>query len=102
MSALSRRPSGLSRDQLGFHRARVFVGQRCALGPTLVVPLWTVWKEYQAFGQRNGFEAEACHLRRLLDEAPWAEVRERPEARGRLKTIVMGVGLRPTAPTDPA
>lgn len=96
MSALSRRPSGLSQDALGAHRARVFVGQRCRLGPTLVVPLWLLWKEYEAFGARNGFEARACDLRRLMDEAPWAEVVERPHARGRLKTVVRGVGM--TAP----
>lgn len=98
MSALSRRPGGLTRDELGRHRARVFIGQRCVLGRSLVVPLWTVWKEYEAFGLRNGFVAEAGHLRALLDDAEWAEVVERPQARGRLKTIVRGVGLRPTAP----
>jgi hypothetical protein len=85
-------------DTLGLHRARVFVGHRCALGETLVVPIWTVWKEYQAFGARNGFQARAKDLRRLFDEAPWATVVERPQARGRLKTIVVGVGLRPVAP----
>lgn len=96
MSQLARRPGGLTADQLGRHRARIFVGERCALGETLVVPLWTVWKEYQAFADRMGFTAEAVHLRRLLDEAPWAEVVERPQARGRLKTIVRGLGLLPS------
>jgi hypothetical protein len=85
-------------DGVGRHRARVFVGQRCVLGETLVVPLWTVWKEYEAFGSRNGFVARARDLRLLFDEAPWATVLERPQARGRLKTVVCGVGLRPTAP----
>lgn len=94
MSSLSRRPAGLTGDDLGLHRARVFVGQRCVLGATLVVPLWTVWKEYQAFGVRNGFEAEAVHLRRLMEEASWAEVVDRPNARGLLKALVKGVGLR--------
>lgn len=98
MSQLDRRPSGLSQDELGLHQARVFIGQRCKLGDTLVVPLWTLWKEFQAFGVRNGFQANPRLLRRLLDEAPWAEVVERPRARGRLKTIVNGVGLLPQAP----
>lgn len=97
MSELARHPGGLSRDDVGRHYARTFVGRRCALGPTLVVPLWTVWKEYEAFMARNGREARAIDLRRLLDEAPWAEVVERPMARGKLKTIVRGLGLRPTA-----
>ena len=95
MGELARRPAGLTRDELGRHYARVFVGRRCALGPSLVVPLWTVWKEYEAFLTRNGLEARAIDLRRLLDEAPWAKVVERPHARGRLKTIVKGVGLLP-------
>lgn len=98
MSDLARRPGGLTHEELGRHRARVFVGQRCALGSSLVVPLWLLWKEYQEFGCQKGFEAEAIHLRRLLDEVPWAEVVERPHARGRLKTIVRGVGMLPTAP----
>lgn len=104
MTALERRPSGLTRDELGEHYARVFVGRRCALGPTLVVPLWLVWKEYEAFAARNGFQGRAKDLRQLLDAAPWAEVVERPQARGRLKTIVKGVGLRPAAssPMRPA
>lgn len=95
---LARRPGGQTAEQAGIHRARVFVGRRCVLGHTLVCPLWTVWQEYQAFGERNGFEAEAGHLRRLLDAAPWAEVVERPKARGRLKTIVRGMGLKPNGP----
>lgn len=97
--SLARRPAGMGRADLGQHRARTFVGQRCVLGPSLVVPLWTLWQEYQAFGARNGFEAEAADLRRLLDEAPWARVVERPKARGRLKTVVHELGLKPTAPS---
>lgn len=92
--AISRRPAGLTRDELGLHCARVFIGARCSLGPTLVMPLWLLWKEYEAAGAEEGFEARAIDLRRLLDAAPWAEVRERPHARGRLKAIVSGVGLK--------
>lgn len=95
MGDLARRPSGLTAKELGHHRARVFVGRHCVLGPTLVIPLWTVWQSYQGFASRNGFDPEASHLRSLLDEAPWAEVVERPQARGRLKTIVKGLGLKP-------
>lgn len=98
MADLARRPAGLTRDELGRHCARAFVSARCSVGSTLVVPLWTVWKEYEAFAERSGVEARAIDLRRLLDEAPWAQVVERPQARGRLKTIVRGMGLLPTAP----
>lgn len=95
--SLSRRPGGLTEEELGRHRARVFLGKHAVLGPTLVIPLWTVWQAYQGFAERNDFKPVAADLRSLLDEAPWAEVVERPLARGKLKTIVRGLGLRPTA-----
>ncbi len=82
-------------------RARVFIGQCCALGPTLVMPTWVLWTEFKAFGQRNGFPACSASLRGLLDEAPWAEVVERPEARGRFKSIVRGVGMKAPREPDP-
>lgn len=97
MSVLSRRPAGLTDDELGRHRARVFLGQACVLGPSLVVPLRTLWECYQTWCADRSVPADSGHLRALLDEAPWAEVVERPLARGRLKTIVRGVGVRPTA-----
>jgi hypothetical protein len=95
---LSRRPAGLKGRDLGVHRARVFVGQRCVLGSTLVVPTMVLWREFQTWAAANGFEPCAAALRQLLDTSPWAEVVERPEARGRFKSIVRGVGMKPTAP----
>lgn len=94
MQSLERRPSGLTKQELAEHRARVFLGTRCVLGTTLVMPLWLLWKEYEAWGQASGFTPTARELRKLLDEAPWAEVEERPNARGRFKSIVKGVGMR--------
>ena len=86
---------------LDAHRARVFVGRRCVLGASLVMPTWLLWKEFEAFGRENGFAACSAALRGLLDEAPWAEVVERPEARGRFKSIVRGVGMAaPRSPTS--
>jgi hypothetical protein len=94
--ALSRRSAGLKGADLDRHRARCFIGQRCVLGSSLVVPTMILWRQFKEYGEANGFEACARSLRSLLDEVPWAEVVERPEARGRFKSIVRGVGIRPT------
>lgn len=99
---LARRPSGLTRAELGEHRARCFIGQQCVLGSSLVVPGMVLWRAFLSYGQANGFKADPAALRSLLDRAPWAEVVERPQARGKLKSIVRGVGLKPTALPDPA
>ena len=99
---LARRPGGLKGRDLDGHRARCFVGQRCVLGSSLVVPGMILWHEFQKYGGDNGFRACAAALRQLLDQSPWAEVVERPEARGRFKSIVRGVGLKPTALSGPA
>jgi hypothetical protein len=95
MPELSRRPAGLKGAELDRHRARCFIGQRCVLGSSLVVPTKWLWREFQRYGRENGFVACSAALRSLLDDAPWAEVAEHPEARGRLKSITRGVGLRP-------
>jgi hypothetical protein len=98
MVSLEDRPGGLTLSELQEHRARVYVGRRCVLGSTLVVPLWTVWIDFQGFAKRNGFQADARALRSVFDKASWAEVIERPQARGKLKTIVKGVGIKPMVP----
>lgn len=91
---LSRRPSGLTPPQLGEHYARVFVGERCTLGPTLVMPLRLLWREYRPWAVHRGWTPTAQELRSLLESVPWAEVQERG-GRGRFRTVVLGVGLRP-------
>jgi hypothetical protein len=99
---LNRRPAGLKGPELATHVARCFIGQRCALGSSLVIPTMLLWHEFQRWAKENGEHACSAALRRLLDEAPWAEVVDRPEARGRFKSIVRGVGVRPsTAREDP-
>jgi hypothetical protein len=90
---LTRRPAGLTKAELDEHHARVFVGQCCVLGSSLVMPTMLLWRAFKAFGDRNGFVACSGALRRLLDDAPWAEVVEMPHARGHLKSIVKGVGM---------
>lgn len=92
MTDPQRRPSG--RVEGGFF-VRAFVGARCSLGSTLVVPMRTLWDCYRDWCAEQGVEASSADLRRTLDDAPWAEVVERPQARGRLKTVVRGVGVRP-------
>lgn len=91
-----RRPAGLTPWELAEHYARCFVGQRCVLGSTLVVPFEVLFASYQGWC-RTELEAwvpSRRELRDLLDKAPWAEVVDRPHARGALKTIVRGVGCR--------
>ena len=95
-----RRPGGLTPWELAEHYARCFVGQRCVLGPTLVVPFEVLFASYQDWC-RTELEAwvpSRRELRDLLDAAPWAEAVDRPRARGALKTIVRGVGCAPVAP----
>lgn len=74
-------------------QVRAFVGSRCALGPTLVVPLRVLWHEYRDWCVRTGHEARPQDLRAELERAPWARVQER--AFGLLRTVVHGVGVRP-------
>lgn len=102
MRDISRRPAGLKGKALDISCVRVFIGKRCILGPTLVVPMRTLFDEYSAWCKLQGISPDSAAFRAVLDEAAWATVVERPEARGRLKAIVQGVGVRPTAPNpDP-
>lgn len=97
----SRLPNQMSAASVeGLAMARLFVGRRCVLGATLVVPLGVLWREYRAWASSIGAEGavQAADLRTALEVAPWANVVSRPHARGRFKTLVEGVGLRPTAP----
>lgn len=97
-----RRPGGLTPWELAERHARRFVGQRCVLGATLVVPLEVLFRSYQAWclAQGDGWVPSRRELRDLLDKSPWAEVADSPRARGDLKAIVRGVGCRPMAPSS--
>jgi hypothetical protein len=102
MRDLNRRPAGVRGYELNKSCARIFFGNCCTLGPTLVVPMRTLFDEYSAWCKRNDIKPDSSAFRAVLDEAHWATIVERPEARGRLKAIVQGVGVRPTAPNpDP-
>jgi hypothetical protein len=72
--------------------ARRFIGARCQLGATLVVPMGVLWREFKGWTPN----ASAEGLRAALELAPWAAVVERPRARGRFRTVVMGIGFRAT------
>lgn len=80
-------------------RMRDFAGEHCVLGPTLVVPLFVLWRSYRAYCERLGADADADPkaFRAWLTLAPWARVEEHPRG-GLRRTVVHGVGLRSTAP----
>jgi hypothetical protein len=102
LEALSAHPSGLTPIERGHHYARTFIGSRCVLGRTLVVPFEVLFLEYRAWIRAaNGWVAGRRELREVLDGAPWAKVVDRPKARGHLKAVVMGVGVAPMAPGTP-
>lgn len=96
---LNRRPSG-SDQFLDEQCFKAFLSQRCVLGPTLVVPMRTLFSEYQGWCLTMKIDASSKAFRSVLDNASWAEVVERPEARGRFKAIVKGIGIMP-APQTP-
>ncbi len=91
--SLARRPSGLTPQQLGEHHARVFIGERCVLGSTLVMPLRFLWRAYKPWCLQRDWTPTVNELRSLLEASPWAAVEERG-GRGRFRTVVLGVGLR--------
>lgn len=72
---------------------RRFIGQRCVLDPQLVCPLRLVWRAYQDWARPLSIRPSAVALRALLDASPWARVEERA-GRGRIRTVVHGLGLR--------
>lgn len=81
-------------------RVRDFVGEHCVLGQSLVVPLFVVWRSYQAYCEQLGAHADADSqvFRAVLDAAPWVRVEERPKSKGLRRTIVHGLGVKSTAP----
>lgn len=81
-----------TREQLVM--ARRFVGQRCLLDPQLVVPMRLLWRGFQDWSRPHGLRPSAVALRLLLDASPWARVEEL-RGRGRIRTVVHGLGLRP-------
>lgn len=95
MRDINRRPAGLKGKGLDESCFRAFVGQRCVLGPTLVVPMRTLFDEYASWCLTMRIEPSSAAFRAVLDDAAWATVIERPEARGRFKAIVQGVGILP-------
>lgn len=99
MNNLARHPAGFTKAEQGQHRARTFIGQRCVIGASLVVPAWPLWIAYEQYCRENGLlDGNPKELRALIDSSPWGEWIELPNARGKLKAIVKGVGLR--APED--
>lgn len=72
--------------------ARRFVGQRCLLDPQLVVPMRLLWIEFRKWSKLRGHHPSAIALRLLFEASPWARVEER-EGRGRIRTVVHGVGI---------
>lgn len=91
----ARRPSGMTFEERQVYMAKLFIGQRCVLGASLVMPLRLLWREYLHWCTTyHDYNPHAGTFRRVLEEAPWACVEER-SGRGTFKTVVMGVGLKP-------
>jgi len=74
-------------------RALRFIGERCVIGPNLVVPLRVLWREYERWADEQALpDPQPRDLKAALD-APWATVSE-PKGRGRMRTVVHGVGFK--------
>lgn len=69
--------------------ANRFLGLRCAFGRSLVIPMRVLWREYRRWSP----SASAVGLRVALELQPTVAVVENPSARGRLKTLVLGIGV---------
>ena len=74
-----------------------FVGQRCVLDPKLVSPMRSLWSGFVEWGREHRVAPSAVALRAVLAAAPWASVCE-VAGRGRIRCLVMGVGLRARPP----
>lgn len=83
-------------ESLAEAQVRKFIGERCALGLSLVIPLRVLWRSYKEWCEEWGLEADAGELRDFLLARSWAEV-VGPRGTGSIRTIVRGVGLLPTA-----
>ena len=83
-------------ESLAEAQVRKFVGERCTLGVSLVIPLRVLWRSYKEWCEEWGLEADAGELRDFLLTRSWAEV-VGPRGSGAIRTIVRGVGLLPTA-----
>lgn len=90
-----RRPSGLTVSETNGLIFRQFVHDRCALGESLVVPLMILWHEFEEYSEDLDWFGSAAHFRSALEKAPWCTVENRPNARGKFKTVVMGLGVQP-------
>jgi hypothetical protein len=87
--------AGATEAERSAAQVRLWVGVRCALGPTLVVPLRLLWRDYSLWCQAEGHRpAPAAAFKTALADCPWATVVDRPNARGRFRSLVQGVGLR--------
>lgn len=73
-----------------------FVRDRVVTGPTLVVPMMVVWREYLAYCDRFGFDrAPGAHLRLALERLDGVSLTTRPT--GALRTLARGMGLTASA-----
>lgn len=78
----------------GTLQAKVFIGEKCVLGRTLVVPLRVLYKEYEAWCKEKGIRANVYDLKNTLADVPWAKV-VGPRGKGLIRTVVEGVGIAP-------
>ena len=83
-------------ESLAEAQVRKFIGERCTLGVSLVIPLRVLWRGYKEWCEEWGLEADAGELRDFPLTRSWAEV-VGPRGSGAIRTIVRGVGLLPTA-----
>lgn len=72
---------------------RRFVGQKCVLSPQLIIPMRLIWAGYRKWAKDIGLVPNAGALRAVLEASPWCRVEERA-ARGRIRTVVHGLGLK--------
>lgn len=72
--------------------AAAFIHDRVVLGPTLVVPVRTLWRAYLAYCEEWGFDPDGAeHFVRCVSLEEGVTVRN--GGRGRLRRCFEGVGL---------
>lgn len=88
--------AGATREEVCDAVVRLYIGRRCALGRTLVMPLRLLWRDYSLaiLNDSDLRPMSAKEFRDAIARSPWASVEERGGT-GRFRTVVLGVGVRP-------